>query len=244
VLRHVEPRAGLRVERQAVRPDGSANIAVEPAMSEGELEHCLQIGAAAAEQARADGIDLLVLGEMGIGNSTAASAVVARVLGLDAETVVGPGAGLDEAGILDKKHVLERTLLRSRQHELTPLGVLADVGGLELAALAGCATRAAELRIPVLLDGFIVGAAALAAARHAPPLPDFLIATSCSAEPAHRIVLDALGAGTPLLDLGLRLGEATAAALALPLIQAACRLLTDMAGLHEVIETARAVENE
>jgi nicotinate-nucleotide--dimethylbenzimidazole phosphoribosyltransferase len=234
-LGSVSPVPGVRVERRAVRAAGAANSVERPALETKELEACLSIGADCAARAHADGVDLLALGEMGIGNTTAASAVVARLLDLDAERVTGPGAGLGADGLVEKQRVVARILARSRRRELAGFSVLADVGGLELAALAGAMLEAARLRIPVLLDGFIVTSAALGAVREVPALREFLLPATRSAEPGHAAALEALGSGLPLLDLGLCLGEGSAAALAIPMVRAACRLLADMASLEEVV---------
>lgn len=218
---------------------GSGNIAREPAMSQSELAACMRAGAAAAERAAAAGVQVLALGEMGIGNTTAAAAVVARLLGVPAAQVVGPGTGLDAAGVARKAAVVERALARRGAPAHQPLAVLADVGGLELAALAGCMLAAAHRRLAVVLDGFIVGAAALAAARHAPALRGYLIPATRSAEPGHAHVLAALdidSLGKPVFQLDMRLGEASGAALALPVIRAAARLCSDMATLDEVLK--------
>jgi nicotinate-nucleotide--dimethylbenzimidazole phosphoribosyltransferase len=187
----------------------------------------------AAERAAAAGCDVLALGEMGIGNTTAAAALAARLLGRPAAELVGPGTGLDPEGVARKAAVVQRGLDRGGPAE--PLGALADLGGFELAALAGCMLRAAGLRLPVVLDGFIVGAAALAAVRLEPGLSAYLLPATRSAEPGHRHVLRALGAGEPVLDLGLRLGEGSGAALVLPMLGAAARLLSEMATLEEVL---------
>jgi nicotinate-nucleotide--dimethylbenzimidazole phosphoribosyltransferase len=176
----------------------------------------------------ATGCDLLGLGEMGIGNTTASSAIVAGLTGLPARAVAGPGTGLDAAGVARKAALIDRALARHRPDPGRPLDVLATVGGFEIAALTGAILAAAARGIPVVLDGFITGAAALVAVRLAPDLPGRLIASHRSAEPGHRAVLDELGL-EPLLDLGLRLGEGSGAALAIPIVVAAARILGEMA---------------
>lgn len=233
----VEGRGGVRVVRAAVAA-GTANLAVGPAMSPERCAQAMAVGAAAAQRAHADGVELLALGEMGIGNTTAAAALTARLLGRSAAEVVGPGTGLDPAGVERKRQVVERALARGGAAD--GAGALADLGGLELAALAGCMIEAARLDLPVLLDGFIVGASALAAVRLHPDVRRVLIPATRSPEPGHRLVLEALDLGPPLLDLGLRLGEASAATLALPMARSACRLLTEMATLEAVLSGALA----
>lgn len=175
---------------------------------------------------------------MGIGNTTPAAAVAARLLGRPAVELVGPGTGLDAEGVSHKARVVQRALDRGGPEE--PWEALADLGGFELVALAGCMERAAELQIPVLLDGFIVGAAALAAVRARPALRPFLQLATASAEPGHVAICEALEVGPPLLDWGLRLGEASGAAACLPLLRSACALLDEMATLEEVMAMAGA----
>jgi nicotinate-nucleotide--dimethylbenzimidazole phosphoribosyltransferase len=222
--------------RHARVAEGTANLARGPAMRPEERDAALAVGRAAADRAAAAGVDLLLPGEMGIGNTTAAAALAARLLGLPAAALVGPGTGLDAAGLAHKVSVVQRALDRQGPHD--PLGALADLGGLEIAALTGLLQGAHAHQIPVLLDGFIVSAAALVAQRLDPSLSVRLIPATRSAEPGHAAILDALGLPPPLLDWGLRLGEASAAALALPLVRAAAALLDPdggMATLEQVL---------
>lgn len=212
---------------------GTANLATGPAMSPDQRDAAMAAGAAAVDRAVAAGADVLCLGEMGIGNTTAAAALAARLLDQPAAALVGPGTGLDAAGVLRKTEVVTRALARGGPAD--PAGALADLGGLELAALAGAMLRAASRGVPVLLDGFIVGSAALAAVGIDPGLRPWLIPATRSAEPGHGAVLAALDLGPPLLDLGLRLGEASAATLALPLARAACAIPQQMATLASVL---------
>ena len=176
----------------------------------------------------ADGCDAIALGEMGIGNTTAASALVASLTGRSPTEVTGRGTGLDDEAVRHKVAVIEAALRLHQPRPDEPIGTLAAVGGLEIAALVGAMLAAAEARIPIVLDGFITGAAALVAVGIAPNLGPRLIASHRSAEPGHRIVLGQLGL-EPLLDLDLRLGEGSGAALALPLIRSATLLLDEMA---------------
>ncbi len=165
---------------------------------------------------------------MGIGNTTPASCLVAAFTGRPAAEVVGRGTGLDDEGLAHKRDVVAKALELHKPDALEPLEVLARLGGFEIAGLAGAALRAAHLRIPVLVDGFISTAAALAACRIAPGLEDFMIAAHRSAEPGHVAALKALGR-EPLLELDMRLGEGTGAALAMTLVEAAARVLDEMA---------------
>jgi nicotinate-nucleotide--dimethylbenzimidazole phosphoribosyltransferase len=201
--------------------DPTGNIADGPAMERTEAEELVERGVAHASDAR-----VVALGEMGIGNSTIASALVARLLGVEPEVVCGRGTGLDAAGVAHKVDVVRRALAANDATE--PMDVLAQLGGRELAFLAGIAIGAARRGQVVLLDGFISSTAALVAARLEPSTRVAMIAAHRSPEPGHALVLDAL-ALEPLLDLGLRLGEGSGAALALPLLQAAVAILADMA---------------
>jgi nicotinate-nucleotide--dimethylbenzimidazole phosphoribosyltransferase len=213
--------------RRAVRR-GSANFAREPALSPDDLDNALGAGIEILEDEAKRGLDVVLTGEMGIGNTTAASAIVAALTGRAVAEVTGRGTGVDATTYARKTALIEEALRRHRPQSGDPLGVLAAVGGLEIAGLVGLIVTAAAHRIPVLLDGFITGAAALVATRYARAITSFLIAAHCSSEPGHRIALDALGLA-PLLELELRLGEGTGAALALPLIDAALRLPAEMA---------------
>jgi nicotinate-nucleotide--dimethylbenzimidazole phosphoribosyltransferase len=200
----------------------------EPAMTRAEAIAAIDAGRSVATGLIDGGVDILAVGEMGIGNTTSASALAAVLTGRPPSEVTGRGTGLDEVAVAHKVAVIERALDRLRPDAKDPLGVLAAAGGLEIAALVGAILAAAEARIPVVLDGFITGSAALVAAAIAPALAPRLIASHVSAEPGHRIVLERLGL-RPLLDLDLRLGEGSGAALALPLIRAACATLAEMA---------------
>jgi nicotinate-nucleotide--dimethylbenzimidazole phosphoribosyltransferase len=205
---------------------GTASLARGPAMSAAQATEGLLAGAELAVELARDGIGIVALGEMGIGNTTAAGAVTAGLLGLDPTEVCGRGTGLDDEGVARKVDAVRRGLASNPGRG--PLEMLAGVGGFELAVLAGVALGCAVERIPVLLDGFITGAAALVAARLAFASADAMIAAHRSSEPGHRHVLDALGL-EPLLELDLRLGEGSGAALALPLVASALALLRDMA---------------
>jgi len=207
-----------RVRNAKIAP-GSADMTAEAAMSEEQLEIALATGARLAEELAARGVDCLVLGEIGIGNSTTAAALTCALTGAAPDEAVGRGTGLDAEG-LGRKRATVAAALDRHGRQLTPRTALQRVGGLELAALAGAAIAAAEHRLPVILDGYAVGAAALAATRLRPSTGEGLFASHRSAEPGHQLVLSELGL-EPLLDLRLRLGEASGAMLALPLIEAA-----------------------
>jgi nicotinate-nucleotide--dimethylbenzimidazole phosphoribosyltransferase len=207
---------------------GTGNLVREPAMTRAEARAALALGERLAGEAVRDGVDLLAAGEMGIGNTTAAAALAAALTGAAPEAVVGRGTGVDDAGLARKIDVVRGALARHRPDRRDPLGVLAAVGGLEIAAMAGLMLGGAARRVPVVVDGFISGAAALAAVALAPRVRDYLCFSHESAERGHRVVCAALDA-RPLFDLGLRLGEGTGAALAIDLVRAAVRLQCEMA---------------
>ena len=207
---------------------GTRDMTVEPAMTRDEVVAALAVGREVVQGLVGEGCDAIALGEMGIGNTTAASALVAALTGRAPAEVTGRGTGLDADAVRHKVAVIERALERHQPRSDDALGALAAVGGLEIAALVGAMVAAAEAHVPVVLDGFITGAAALVAVGIAPNVGPRLIASHRSAEPGHRVVLEQLGL-QPLLDLDLRLGEGSGAALALPLIRAATRILDEMA---------------
>jgi nicotinate-nucleotide--dimethylbenzimidazole phosphoribosyltransferase len=207
---------------------GTASIADGPAMTRERAAALVTEGIALAAELAAAGVGLVALGEMGIGNTTAASALCAALLGVEPERVCGRGTGLDDEGLARKVAVVRRALAANTPDAADPVGVLAALGGFEIAFLVGLTLGAAAARMPVVLDGFITTAAALVAARLAPAARDAMIAAHRSPEPGHGLVLDELGL-EPLLDLGLRLGEGSGAALALPLLDASLALLDEMA---------------
>ncbi len=219
---------------------GTSNAADGPAMRRDDAEEAIRHGEELARELTSTGVNVVALGDMGIGNTTSASAICCALLGRAPSEMCGPGTGLDRAGVEHKASVVERILERNRPDPADPLGVLAAVGGFEIAFLAGVLLGAAEGRAVVLLDGFITGAAALVAVRLIPEAGGYLVASHRSPEPGHAAVLDALGL-QPLLELGLRLGEGSGAALALPLVAAARAILVDMASFEEagVTDTGR-----
>ena len=207
---------------------GTRNMAVGPAMTREQAVEAVEAGAALAEEAIAAGADLLGTGEMGIGNTTAASAITAAVTGAPADTVTGRGTGVDDAGRARKVAVVRRALEVNAPDAGDGLDVLAKVGGFEIAGLAGVILAGATHRVPVVLDGFIAGAAALAAIVLAPLARHALFAAHRSAEPGHALVLRHLGL-EPYLALDMRLGEGTGAALFVPLARAAAAIYAEMA---------------
>jgi nicotinate-nucleotide--dimethylbenzimidazole phosphoribosyltransferase len=219
------PIPGILVHR--VGP-GTNNFTRGPAMSREQAGQAVETGIRIAVDLGVQGVGLIGTGEMGIANTTASSALAAAFTGAPPEEVTGRGTGIDD-GVLERKaEAVRRALAVNSPDPRDPVGVLAAVGGFEIAGLAGVILGAAAERIPIVLDGFISGAAALAAVRINPSAAGYLIASHRSAEKGHGRILQALRL-TPLLDLGLRLGEGTGAALAMSLVEASLRLLHEMA---------------
>jgi nicotinate-nucleotide--dimethylbenzimidazole phosphoribosyltransferase len=209
---------------------GTANFVHEPAMTVDQLQEALAAGRHAADRAAINGAHLFIGGEMGIGNTTSATAVACSLLGRPAAHLAGPGTGLDAAGVQRKALVIERALAKQRSDQ--PLEALQRLGGFEIAALTGAYLRCGQLGLPALVDGFITTVAALVAVRLRPELVDWLFYAHCSAEPGHRRLLEALDV-QPLLDLGMRLGEGSGAAVAVPVLRAAAALHARMATFAE-----------
>jgi nicotinate-nucleotide--dimethylbenzimidazole phosphoribosyltransferase len=223
-----------------IRP-GTANLRTEPAMSRREAAAALDAGAEVATCLVAEGARALVTGDMGIGNTTPSAALVSVFTGRPPAEVTGRGTGVDNATWARKVGVIEAALARAASLDPSdPLGVLAEVGGLEIAALAGFVVGGAAAGVPVVVDGLIAQAALLAAARLCPACVDYCFAGHRSAEPGSAAALDHLGLD-PLLDLGMRLGEGTGAVLALPLLEAAARVLSEMATLDSAGVTSKAL---
>lgn len=227
----VEPVKGDGVRSLRIGA-GTANFAVEPAMEMTQAVAALVAGIELARELAAAGIGIVALGEMGIGNTTSASAITAALLDLDAREVCGRGTGIDDATLARKVGIVRSAV---RMHHLgpgDPLAVLTAVGGFEIAVLVGVALGAAAERAVVVVDGFIATSAALVARGLAPLAASAMIAAHRSPEPGHTRALEALGL-EPVLDLGLRLGEGTGAALALPIIQASLAILAEMATFEQ-----------
>ena len=212
---------------RAVIAPSSANFCHAPAMTHAQLETALGTGASRVEQALEQGADLFIGGEMGIANTTVASALACALLDEGPGLLAGAGTGLDEAGVAHKAAVIARALQRHAD-AIDALEQLRCLGGFEIAALTGAFIAAAQSRVPVLVDGFITTVAALAAVRINPGVRDWLLFAHRSQERGHARLLDALRA-RPLLDLGMRLGEASGAAVAVPLLRLACALHGGMA---------------
>ncbi|HET6150427.1 MAG TPA: nicotinate-nucleotide--dimethylbenzimidazole phosphoribosyltransferase [Polyangia bacterium] len=219
------PMPEIRSERVAA---GTQNFTRGPAMTRAQAMQALEAGIRIAGELAAAGITLLGIGDMGIGNTTASSALAAAFTGAPAEEVAGRGTGVDDAGLRRKIEVVRRALALHHPDPGDGVGTLAQLGGFEIAGLAGVVLGAGAARVPVVIDGFICSAAALAASRIAPAAAASLIASHRSVEAGHRAVLKAIGQH-PLLDLDLRLGEGTGAVLAMNLVDAALAIVREMA---------------
>ncbi len=207
---------------------GTGNFARGPAMSGEEARSAIDVGIRLVEEADSEGIDLLGVGEMGIGNTTAASAITAAITGEDVEKVTGRGTGLDDSGLARKIAVIKRALEINRPDPRDPYDILQKIGGLEIAGICGMILAAARRRIPVVIDGFISSAAALVACEMNPLSAEYLFASHRSVEAGHPVILKRLGL-VPILDLGMRLGEGTGAALAIGIIDASLKIYREMA---------------
>ncbi len=207
---------------------GTKNLAIGPAMPREEAIRSLAVGIGLADELVAEGFDVVGTGDMGIGNTTPSSAITAAVTGRPVAEVTGRGAGLDDRSLRHKIQVIEQALAMNRPNREDALDVLSKVGGYELGGIAGLILGAAARRKLIVLDGFISGAAALLAVALQPRCVGYLVASHLSVECGHRAVMQHLGV-TPLLDLDLRLGEGTGACLGIGLVQAAVKLLTQMA---------------
>ncbi|WP_298188859.1 nicotinate-nucleotide--dimethylbenzimidazole phosphoribosyltransferase [uncultured Pseudomonas sp.] len=227
-----EPLEPLRGVRQLHIGPGTQNFAEAPAMTVAQLLLAMNAGQASAQRAHEAGCQLFIGGEMGIGNTTAATAMACLLLDCTALEVTGPGTGLDSAGVAHKAEVIEAALELHRPAISEPIEILQRLGGFEIAALSGAYLACAQQGISVLVDGFICSVAALLAVQLNPACRDWLLFAHSGAEPGHQRVLKALQA-EPLLDLGLRLGEGSGAALAVPLLQLACSLHNNMATFTE-----------
>jgi len=217
---------------------GTSNFAQGPAMSREEAMQSVVIGINLLQEELKNGLDIVGTGDMGIGNTTPSSAITAAMTGKDVSVVTGQGTGIETGALPHKIKIIEKALALNQPDPNDSIDVLSKVGGFEIGGLAGIILGAASVRIPVMLDGFISGAAALIAVGLAPEVRSYLIAAHRSAEPGHDAVLKHLGL-SPLLDLKMRLGEGTGAALAMHIAESSCRILNEMATFDEANVSAK-----
>ena len=204
-----------------LRPgNGSGDISREPAMSRKDCVRAMELSADLAERLASEGTELLAVGEMGIGNTTAASALTAALLDLPPETVTGHGAGLSQEGLNRKISAIRRALERCKDEREDPVGLMAELGGFEIAAMCGALIGAADCRIPVIIDGYISAVAALCALKLCPCVKAAMLASHVSGEPAGEIILEALGLDAPI-HAGMYLGEGSGAVMLMPLLEMA-----------------------
>ena len=229
ILTPLTQQEGLVIHRAG---EGTANIANEPAMTSQQLEVALTAGYDAVERAINKDADVFIAGEMGIANTTSAAALYCALLGLTPEQATGAGTGLDSSGIKHKTDIVKRIIKTHQDCKDNTLEWLRCAGGFEIVAMTGAYIRAAQCRLPVLVDGFISSVAALCAVRIQPEVNTSLFFSHVSAEQGHRVVLETLKQ-KPLLDLGMRLGEGSGAAVAATLLRSACTLQNQMATFDE-----------
>ncbi|MDI6886571.1 MAG: nicotinate-nucleotide--dimethylbenzimidazole phosphoribosyltransferase [archaeon] len=211
---------------------GTANMTKRPAMRYEDAARSIGAGIEVLELEAEKGMDIVGVGDMGIGNTTPSSAIAAVITGEAVREVTGRGTGIDDEALEQKINVIEEAIRVNNPNKKDPIDVLAKVGGFEVGGMAGVMLAAASHRIPVVIDGFISGAAALIAYEIAPDVRDYMIAAHRSVERGHSVILDYIGL-KPLLDLNMRLGEGTGAALGISIVEAACKILTEMKTFKE-----------
>ena len=229
VASDMEPHPAL-VSRKIAR--GTSDMARGPAMSREQAIKSIEVGLEIVEKEVKKGLDIVGTGDMGIGNTTPSSAITAAITGEKVEKVTGRGTGIDDKQLAHKVEVIERALKANKPNADDAIDVLAKIGGFEIGGICGVIVGAAAHRIPVVIDGFVSGAAALIAVGLSPRVKDYLIASHCSVEIGHKAILKYLGL-KPILDLELRLGEGTGAALGIFLVEAAAKILAEMATFAE-----------
>ncbi len=211
---------------------GTANMAKGPAMTYEDAVRSIEAGIEVFESEAKKGVDIVGVGDMGIGNTTSSSAIVAVITGEAVKKVTGRGTGIDDAGLEKKIAVIEEAIRVNKPNNKDAIEVLAKVGGFEIGGMAGVILAAASHSVPVVIDGFISGTAALVAYGIAPAVKDYMIAAHRSVEKGHSVTLDYIGL-KPLLDLDMRLGEGTGAALGISIVDAACKILGEMATFED-----------
>lgn len=226
---HLEAKQPLKIKKIGL---GTKNMANGPAMSREEAIRSLEAGIELIEEEMKEGLDIVGTGDMGIGNTTPSSAILAVLGKLDVDTATGRGTGLDDDTLQRKIAVIKRAIAVNRPNADDPIDVLSKVGGYEIGGIAGLCLGAARHHVPVVLDGFISTAGALIACAIEPKVSNYLIASHVSAERGHRVMLRLLNK-SPLLDLNMRLGEGTGAALGIGIVESAVKLLNEMATFHD-----------
>ncbi len=211
---------------------GTKNMVGEPAMTSEQAVRAIEVGISMVEQEKGNGLDILATGEMGIANTTPSSAITAVLTGQPTAQVTGRGTGIDDKALAHKISLIDKAIAQNNPSASDALDTLTKVGGLEIAGLVGIILAGAAYRIPVVIDGFISGAAALVAYKLKPEVKDYLIAAHCSVEIGHRVILKHIGL-KPLFDLNLRLGEGTGAVLGINLVEAGVKILTQMASFED-----------
>jgi len=222
---------------------GTKNFTIGPAMTRAEAIKSVETGIRLVEEEYVNGVDIIGTGDMGIGNTTASSAITAVFTGRKVEDITGRGTGIDDKMLRNKVKIIKKALLVNKPNKKDALDILSKVGGYEIGGIAGVILGAAKNRIPVIIDGFISGAGALIAVALSDRVKDFIIASHCSAEKGHKSALSAMGL-TPLLDLNLRLGEGTGSALAMYLCESAIRILNEMATFEEAKVSEKMEDNK
>jgi len=225
VAADLEPKANLIIKKVNY---GTKNMAKEPAMTREEAIRSIEAGIELFEDEFEIGVDIVGTGDMGIANTTASSALTAVFTGKSVEEITGRGTGVDDDTFKNKIEVIKRALELNKPNPKDPIDALSKVGGFEIGGLAGIILRAASKRVPIVIDGFISGAAALLAYQLEPKVKNYMIAAHCSLEQGHRVVLNHIGL-KPILDLNLRLGEGTGAALGINIVEASIKIITEMA---------------
>jgi len=211
---------------------GTKNMVKGPAMTDEQAVKSLEVGIEAAEKLIKKGYDIIATGDMGIGNTTASSAIAAIICRTDVEFVTGYGTGIDDRCLENKINVIKKAISVNKPDAADGIDVLSKVGGFEIGGIAGIILGCASGRTPVVIDGFISGAGALIAAAISPDSTNYMIASHCSAEKGHRIVLDRLGL-KPLFDFDMRLGEGTGAAIGINIVEASVKILSEMATFNQ-----------
>jgi nicotinate-nucleotide--dimethylbenzimidazole phosphoribosyltransferase len=217
---------------------GTKNMAIGPAMTKDEAVRSIEAGIEVFEEELPNGIDMVGTGDMGIGNTTASSAIASLFANRSAEDVTGRGTGINDETLKNKIEIIKRAIEINKPDPKDPIDVLSKVGGFEIGGLVGVILAGASRRIPVVIDGFISGAAALIAYHLEPKVKDYLIAAHCSVEKGHKVILDYMGL-KPVLDLELRLGEGTGAALGMSIVEASIKILTEMSTFQSASVSGR-----